>query len=118
VGRVELARVYDQVGQEPSGRFLVDRLWPRGLAKSGAPFEFWAKDVSPSNDLRKWYAHAEGRFEEFADRYRRELALPPGQAALDDLRGRIADRDVVLLTATKVLAYSHLPVLAEVLADG
>ncbi len=118
MGRVELARVYDQVGLEPSGRFLVDRLWPRGLAKSGAPFEFWAKDVSPSNDLRKWYAHAEGRFEEFADRYRRELALPAGQTALDDLRDRIADRDVVLLTATKVLASSHLPVLAEVLADG
>ena len=117
MGRIEIARVYDHVGEAPSGRFLVDRLWPRGLAKAGAPFEYWAKDVSPSSDLRKWYAHADSRFDEFADRYRGELASPAGQAALDDLRGRIAGRDVTLLTATKELALSHLAVLAEVLGD-
>ena len=113
---IEIARVYDEVGEDPSGRFLADRLWPRGLAKAGAPFEYWAKDVSPSNALRKWYGHADSRFDEFADRYRGELASPAGQAALEDLRGRIAGRDVLLLTATKGLASSHLSVLAEVLA--
>ena len=117
MGRTEIARVYDHVGEAPSGRFLVDRLWPRGLAKAGAPFEYWAKGVSPSGDLRKWYAHADSRFDEFADRYRAELASPAGQAALDDLRCRIAGRDVTLLTATKELALSHLAVLAEVLGD-
>ena len=116
MGHVEIARVYDFVGEAPSGRFLVDRLWPRGLAKAGAPFEYWAKDVSPSGPLRKWYGHAESRFDEFADRYRSELASRAGQAALQDLRGRIAGRDVTLLTATKELACSHLTVLAEVLA--
>ncbi len=116
VGRIELARVYDQVGEDPAGRFLVDRLWPRGLAKARAPFEYWAKDVSPSNALRKWYGHAESRFEEFADRYRAELALPAGQAALDDLHRRIAGRPAVLLTATKELAMSHLSVLSGELA--
>ncbi|HXP32446.1 MAG TPA: DUF488 family protein [Acidimicrobiales bacterium] len=116
MGRIDIARVYDQAGEDPSGRFLVDRLWPRGLAKSGAPFEYWAKDVSPSNALRKRYGHAGSRFEEFADRYRGELASPAGLAALEDLRGRIGDRDVTLLTATKELASSHLTVLAEVLA--
>jgi len=116
VGRIDIARVYDHAGEDPSGRFLVDRLWPRGLAKAGAPFEFWAKDVSPSSELRRWYGHAESRFDEFADRYRGELAAPAGRAALEDLRGRIAGRDVTLLTATKELASSHLAVLAEVLA--
>ena len=90
MGRIEIARVYDFVGQDPSGRFLADRLWPRGLAKAGAPFEYWAKDVSPSSALRTWYGHAESRFEEFADRYRGELARPAGRSALDDLRARIA----------------------------
>jgi len=116
VGRIELARVYDHVGEGPAGRFLVDRLWPRGLAKAAAPFEYWAKDVSPSNALRTWYGHEEGRFVEFADRYRSELALPAGQAALDDLRRRIAGRPAVLLTATRDLTASHLGVLSEELA--
>ena len=116
VGRIECARVYDEAGKDPSGRFLVDRLWPRGLAKARAPFEYWAKDVSPSTDLRRWYGHAEARYEEFAIRYRAELARPEGLAALDDLRTRIAGRDVVLLTATKVIPESHLGVLADVLS--
>ncbi len=116
MGRIEIGRVYDFVGQDPSGRFLADRLWPRGLAKARAPFEYWAKDVSPSNALRTWYGHAESRVEEFADRYRSELAQPAGRSALDDLRARIGARDVVLLTATKELARSHLGVLAKVLA--
>jgi uncharacterized protein YeaO (DUF488 family) len=116
VGHIEVARVYDHIGQQPSGRFLVDRLWPRGLAKNGAPFEYWARDVSPSGELRTWYGHADGRFHDFADRYRGELASQAGQAALEDLRGRIDGREVVLLTATKELASSHLGVLAEVLA--
>jgi uncharacterized protein YeaO (DUF488 family) len=116
VGHIEIARVHDHVGEAPSGRFLVDRLWPRGLAKAGAPFEYWAKEVSPSGALRKWYGHADTRFDGFGDRYRDELASPAGQAALTDLRGRIAGRDVTLLTATKVLASSQLTDLAEVLA--
>jgi uncharacterized protein YeaO (DUF488 family) len=116
MGRIDLARVYDEVGHDPSGRFLVDRLWPRGLAKAKAPFEYWAKDVSPSTELRRWYGHAEARDDEFAARYRAELAQPGGLEALDDLRARIAGRDVVLLTATKEIAGSHLGVLADVLS--
>ncbi len=116
MGRIDIARVYDELGQDPAGRFLVDRLWARGVAKVTAPFEYWAKDVAPSNELRKWYGHTESRHEEFVERYRAELALPAGGAALNDLRGRIAGRDVMLLTATQELASSHLPVLAELLA--
>ncbi len=116
MSRIRIARVYDQTGEDPAGRFLVDRLWPRGLPKAGAPFEFWAKGVSPSTELRRWYGHEAARAEEFAVRYRAELAQPAALAALDDLRGRIAGRDAVLLTATKDPASSHLPVLAEVLS--
>ena len=67
-------------------------------------------------ELRKWYGHAEERFDEFARRYHDELTRPPGLEALDRLREQIGGGDAVLLTATKVLAYSHASVLREVLA--
>ena len=115
-GKIEIARVYDEVGQDPSRRILVDRLWPRGLAKSKAPFAVWAKDVAPSTELRKWYDHAEERFDEFARRYHDELTRSPRLEALEVLREQIGGGDAVLLTATKVLAYSHASELREVLA--
>jgi uncharacterized protein YeaO (DUF488 family) len=114
-GRIQVARVYDEVGQDPTHRILVDRLWPRGLAKEDAPFASWAKEVAPSTELRRWYGHAEERLEEFVQRYRLELTLSLHREALEDLRAQVAGVDAVLLTATKVLALSHATVLRDVL---
>jgi uncharacterized protein YeaO (DUF488 family) len=114
-GRIQVARVYDEVGHDPAHRILVDRLWPRGLAKADAPFATWAKEVAPSTELRRWYGHTEEHFEEFVQRYRRELTLSPWREALDDLRAQVAGVDAVLLTATKDLALSHATVLRDVL---
>jgi uncharacterized protein YeaO (DUF488 family) len=120
MGSIEVARVYDGsgVGSAPAHRFLVDRLWPRGLAKADAPFSAWVKDVAPSTELRQWYGHAEERFEEFTDRYRRELRSPSGGRALSELRDLIGGHDAVLLTATKELSGSHALVLRDVLLGG
>jgi uncharacterized protein YeaO (DUF488 family) len=108
---VVVARVYDAV--LPSGtRVLVDRLWPRGLRKADVPLDEWCKDVAPSTELRKWYAHDPGRFLDFGRRYRDELRQPPGSDALDRLRG---SGPLVLLTATKDVEKSAAAVLAEVL---
>jgi uncharacterized protein YeaO (DUF488 family) len=124
VGAIAIARVYDEVGQldqidqdthGPSHRILVDRLWPRGLSKSDAPFDTWAKNVAPSAELRKWYGHAEERFVEFARRYRNELTVAPAAEALAELRAQVGTDDVVLLTATKDLASSHATVLRDLL---
>ncbi|KGF17084.1 hypothetical protein HMPREF1650_05735 [Corynebacterium freneyi DNF00450] len=52
---------------------LVDRLWPRGVAKDSVDLDDWFKEVAPSPDLRKWFGHDPDRFDEFADRYRHEL---------------------------------------------
>jgi len=114
--KVGIARVYDEVGKDPDRRVLVDRLWPRGLARSDAPFEKWAKDVAPSSQLRTWYGHVEARFAEFARRYRHELTVPPAREALEELRVQAATADTVLLTATKTLKRSHAAVLKNVLS--
>ena len=112
---IKVARVYDhRASRAPA--VLVDRLWPRGLAKEDAPFTTWCKAVAPSPELRKWYGHDPERFAEFARRYRRELARPPAKDALDELHHMAArTRSLVLLTATKDVEHSGAVVLRDVL---
>jgi uncharacterized protein YeaO (DUF488 family) len=113
---VRVARVYDAPEPTDGMRVLVDRLWPRGLAKAAAALDDWCKQIAPSAELRGWYGHDPDRFAEFTQRYRAELAEPERIAALDTLRARSRQGPVTLLTATKDLAISHASVLAELMA--
>jgi uncharacterized protein YeaO (DUF488 family)/DNA-binding MarR family transcriptional regulator len=113
---VQIARVYDFPKSRKSSAVLVDRLWPRGLAREQAPFKLWMKDVAPSTDLRVWYGHKPDRYAEFARRYRRELGREPAKDALEQLRERDDGSGVTLLTATKDLDHSGAAVLRDVLA--
>jgi uncharacterized protein YeaO (DUF488 family) len=70
---VRVRRIYDPVTADDGRRVLVDRLWPRGVSKADAHLDEWCKEVAPSDDLRKWYGHDPGRFEEFRTRYLAEL---------------------------------------------
>ena len=114
---VGVQRVYDEARPGSTG-VLVDRLWPRGIAKAGAPFSEWMKDVAPSTSLRKWYGHRPERFEEFSSRYRDELGVEPARGALERLRDMARSAPVVLVTATRDLEGSAAAVLKEVLAGG
>ncbi|MFG2891572.1 DUF488 domain-containing protein [Streptomyces sp. NPDC048248] len=116
-GNVRVRRVYDAVEPSDGARVLIDRLWPRGLSKADARLTEWCKDVAPSTELRRWYDHREERYEEFATRYRAELAAPQARAALDGLRKLAADGPLTLLTATKETAYSHASVLLDGLSE-
>ncbi|MGW7515485.1 DUF488 domain-containing protein [Streptomyces sp. NPDC054796] len=116
--RVRVRRVYEEPGADDGVRVLVDRLWPRGLAKAEAELDAWDKDVAPSTELREWYGHDPDRFEEFAERYRAELSGPAGQEALGRLRERAGRGPLTLLTATKDLAHGHAGVLAEQLGEA
>ena len=112
--RVRVRRVYEEADPSKDGaRVLVDRVWPRGLAKAEARLDGWEKEVAPSSELRKWYGHDPELFDEFARRYRAELAEPGPREALDRL-GECADEGpLTLLTATRDVAHSHVEVLAE-----
>ncbi|MBN9105860.1 MAG: DUF488 family protein [Propionibacteriaceae bacterium] len=113
---MNLGRVYD----EPDGtkRVLVDRLWPRGFHKDDPRVDTWLPEVAPSTELRKWYGHQPERKAEFIERYRHELDTPQGAAALDDLRKLVSGGPATLVTATREVDSSHLPVLAELLGSG
>jgi uncharacterized protein YeaO (DUF488 family) len=116
VANVKLVRVYDDPGRAGAEhRVLVDRLWPRGVRKDSLDFDEWAKDVAPTSDLRRWYGHERERFDEFARRYRLELADEPAAAALDRLRRQGRRRSLVLLTATRDVEHSAAEVLRRVL---
>lgn len=106
-------RAYEAPSAEDGSRVLVDRLWPRGLAKADAELDDWLKSVAPSDELRHWYGHDPERFEEFQRRYRTELDASERSKALDRLREYARQGTVTLLTATKEVSGSHLPTLVE-----
>lgn len=70
---VKIKRIYEQPEKSDGYRVLVDRLWPRGVSKEKAALNEWLKGVAPSNDLREWFDHKPERFDEFRERYMREL---------------------------------------------
>ena len=111
---VNSTRVYDDVQPGEGLRVLVDRLWPRGIRKEDPRVGRWLKGVAPSTELRHWYGHEPARFDEFAARYRAEMATGAPATALDQLRALAQAGPLTLVTATKELELSHVPVLAEV----
>ncbi len=112
---VKVRRAYDEQTANDGMRVLVDRLWPRGLSKDRAQLDEWCKDVAPSPELRKWYAHDPDRFAEFASRYEAELKEPPRAEALRHLRTLAEQGSLTLLTAAKRDDFSEAAVLAGLL---
>lgn len=98
-------------------RVLADRLWPRGIAKAKAPWDEWVKEIAPSTALRQWYGHVPERFDEFRDRYWQELMMCEDPGLLLQLVRRAEDQPLILLTATKDIEWSHLPVLRDFLQE-
>lgn len=68
-----LKRIYDPYHSNDGYRILVDRLWPRGISKENAKIDMWAKEIGPSNELRKWFGHKAELFDEFHTKYLKEL---------------------------------------------
>ena len=115
--QVRIQRVREYVDQpDASDRtvvLLVDRIWPRGVAKAEVDVP-WHKDVAPSTALRKWFGHQPQRFEEFTRRYREELDGNPATEALLDAAG---NGPVLLLYDAKDVEHNQAVVLADWLRD-
>ena len=74
---IRVKRVYEPASPQDGARFLVDRLWPRGIKKEAVAAGAWLKEVAPSNELRHWYGHEPDKWEEFQRRYAAELESRP-----------------------------------------
>jgi uncharacterized protein YeaO (DUF488 family) len=92
---VRLKRAYEPPDPSDGYRVLVDRLWPRGVAKDAARLDEWARDLAPSPELRKWFGHDPERFDEFRRRYAEELADREEQVSA--LRRRARNGTVTLV---------------------
>ncbi|MFJ1898399.1 MULTISPECIES: DUF488 domain-containing protein [unclassified Streptomyces] len=113
---VRVRRVYDPREDGDGTRVLVDRLWPRGVARERAAIDKWLKDLTPSKELRSWYHEDRSgtRYDDFVDRYRAELADPVHTAAVGELVALVRDGGpVTLVTAVKDVPHSHVPVLVD-----
>jgi uncharacterized protein YeaO (DUF488 family) len=74
---IQLKRVYDHPEPTDGARFLVERLWPRGVKKTTLPLTDWLKEVAPSDTLRRWFGHDPAKWEKFQQRYFAELDSRP-----------------------------------------
>lgn len=83
---IRLKRVYDKPARTDGVRVLVERLWPRGLSKTDARIDWWPKEIAPSTELRRWYAHDPDKWPEFQRRYRTELKTQ--RALLQEMKRR------------------------------
>jgi uncharacterized protein YeaO (DUF488 family) len=74
---VKVKRVYESIQRSDGTRFLVERLWPRGMKKEQLKLDAWLKDVAPSDSLRRWFGHDPLKWNEFQKKYRAELSDNP-----------------------------------------
>ncbi len=110
---IAVKRVYDPPSRTDGTRVLVDRLWPRGIAKAKARVDAWLKEVGPSTALRTWFGHDPARWTEFQRRYHRELANSGAARSVADLARR---GPITLLFAAKDTEHNNAVALRGYLA--
>lgn len=111
--KLRIKRVYDMPEKADGIRILVDRLWPRGLSREQAAVDRWFKDIAPSAELRRWYAHQPERWPEFRRRYFAELDRQP--EVVSELRDALGRGNTTLLYAAKDAGHSNAQALLEYL---
>jgi uncharacterized protein YeaO (DUF488 family) len=110
---IQIKRAYAAPEKSDGFRILVDRLWPRGLTKEKAKVDLWLKDVAPSTELRKWFAHDPERWSEFRSRYLDELKS--NSEPLAQLKEKSAHGPVTLLYAARDEEHNEAVVLKNLL---
>jgi uncharacterized protein YeaO (DUF488 family) len=113
---IRLKRAYEPAAASDGDRILVDRIWPRGVTREQAHLTEWARELAPSTELRRWFAHDPARFDEFRLRYAAELR--PQEKKLRELRRRARAGKLTLVYAARDGAHNDAVVLAEILRRG
>ena len=110
---IEPKRVYDDQGQTKGYRVLVDRMWPRGVAKAKLPLDEWLRDLAPTRELIAWFHRDRSRWADFRRKYLRELDAHGDD--LDRLRAIAAKKPLILLYSAKDESHNPAVILREAL---
>lgn len=115
MSKIKTKRVYEDPEVSDGVRILTERLWPRGVSKERANLDKWMKGIAPSHDLRKWFDHDHEKWEEFKEKYRRELF---GSEQVEELLDIIKENDIVTFVyASKDEGHNSTVLLKEFLED-
>lgn len=109
--KIKIKRVYAQPSAEDGKRILIDRLWPRGLTKEKARVDLWLKEIAPSTELRKWFAHDPDKWDEFKKRYLKELKA--NSQAVEALKQEFSKGKVTLVYGAKDEEHNDAVVIQE-----
>lgn len=115
---LQIKRIYEDASHEDGVRILVDRIWPRGVAKKDANIDYWLKEIGPSNELRKWFNHDPDKFVVFKKQYKIELREDVAkEEALSELKEitKKEDKNITLLFGAKEEKYNQAAVLKEII---
>lgn len=110
---IRIKRAYEPPTRDDGVRILIDRLWPRGVKKEALALDRWAKELSPSTELRQWFAHDPARWPEFGQRYAAELRQHP--ELLDALRAQARKSPITLVYAAHDEAHNNALALRDIL---
>lgn len=113
--KLKIKRVYEQPSEQDGQRILVDRLWPRGISKEKAKIDIWLKELGPSVSLRKWFDHKPERWQEFKEKYFKELKLNSEMVNL--LLINIKKTKVTILYSSKEERFNNAVALKEYVED-
>jgi uncharacterized protein YeaO (DUF488 family) len=113
---VRAKRAYDPAEDGDGYRVLIDHIWPRGVSRERARLDDWARELAPSDELRKWFDHVPERFEEFRSRYRDELN--DQRERVEELRRRARRGPLTIVYAARDREHNNAAVLAELVRDG
>lgn len=113
---IKTKRIYDPPETGDGKRLLVDRLWPRGVAKETAHVDDWLKELAPSNELRTWFSHDPAKWDEFRSRYEQELQ--EHRELLVKLHREAEKKPVTLLYAAKDPEHNNAVVLKKLIGNA
>lgn len=113
---IKLKRVYEPPSEDDGIRILVERLWPRGISQEKAKVDEWLKEIAPSQELRKWFQHDPAKWNEFQERYRKEL--DQNRELVSDLKQKIKRKKVTFVYAASDQERNSALLLKNYLKNG
>lgn len=114
---IQVKRVYDKATDADGERYLVDRLWPRGLKKEDARLTDWLKGLAPSHELRRWFDHNPERWEEFQARYLAELEKTGNMILVETLADRAKTHTITLVYGARDKDHNNAVVLKRLIVE-